>query len=115
FVVGSLEGETIDDIAYKTFNAWGVGQKGKDNGVLLVIAPNERKVRIETGLGVGGALTDLQSNDIIRQVIAPKLKDNRFFEAIDQGTNAIAEALIKGTPGGEKAPGPPVQKPVSLL
>src|ERR1700679_3844186 len=62
FVVGSLEGEPIDDVAYTTFNTWRVGEKGLDNGVLLVVAPNERKTRIETGKGVGGAPTDLQSN-----------------------------------------------------
>ncbi|APR85908.1 methanol dehydrogenase [Minicystis rosea] len=98
FIVGSLEGEPIDDVAYTTFNAWGVGEKGKDNGVLLVIAPNERKVRIETGKGVGGELTDLQSNDIIRQVIAPLLQQNRFREAIDEGTGAIAKALSGEAP-----------------
>src|SRR5262245_34495816 len=61
FLVGSLNGEDIDDVAYDTFNRWGIGQKETDNGVLLLIAPNERRVRIETGRGVGGALTDLQS------------------------------------------------------
>src|SRR5262245_39709847 len=49
FVVGSLEGESIEDVAYTTFNTWTLGSKAADNGVLLVIAPNERKIRIETG------------------------------------------------------------------
>lgn len=98
FLVGSLEGETIEDVAYQTFNTWKVGEKGLDDGVLLVIAPAERKTRIETGKGVGGALTDLQSNDILREVVAPLLKEDRFYEAVDRGTIAIADALIKGTP-----------------
>lgn len=106
FVAGSLEGETIDDVAYKAFNAWELGRKGSDNGVLLVIAPTERKVRIETGKGVGGALTDLQSNDIIRQKINPLLQEDRFRDAIDQGATAIARALTQGTPGGNE-PLPP--------
>lgn len=109
FVVGSLEGETIDDVAYKTFNTWTIGEAGRDNGVLLVIAPAERRVRIETGRGVGGALTDLQSNDIIRQRISPLLKQDRFYEAVDQGTTAIADALVKGTPEAGKRPGAPPQ------
>jgi uncharacterized protein len=61
FYPGSLDGENVEDVAYQAFNQWGVGQKGKDNGVLLVLAKNERKVRIETGKGVGGELTDIQS------------------------------------------------------
>jgi uncharacterized protein len=112
FVVGSLEGEPIEDVAYRTFNAWTVGEKGRDDGVLLVIAPAERRVRIETGKGVGGALTDLQSNDIIRQKIAPLLQQGRFYEAVDQGTTAIADALVKGTPdAGGKRPAPAARLP----
>lgn len=109
FVVGSLEGETVDDVAYKAFNTWGIGRKGGDNGVLLVIAPSERKVRIETGKGVGGALTDLQSNDIIRQRISPLLQEDRFRDAIDQGTTAIARALSQGTAEGDE-PLPPAAR-----
>lgn len=116
FLPASLGEETIDDVAFTTFNAWGVGQKGADNGVLLVIAPSERKVRIETGKGTGGALTDLQANDIIRKRISPMLKADRFREAVDQGTSGIAEALIAGTPASERpAEGPSAGAPPSLL
>jgi len=93
---GSLEGETIEDVAYATFNTWKLGKAGADNGVLLVIAPNERRVRIETGKGVGGALTDLESSEIIRDQIAPLLKQEQFKEAISAGTGAIARALEGG-------------------
>ena len=99
-VLGPLDGEPIEDIGYKAGNAWQVGDKGKDNGVLLLIAPTDRKVRIETGKGVGGALTDLQSNDIIRNDIAPALREGRLRDAIDKGTDAITAALVQGTPGG---------------
>ncbi|AUX19985.1 hypothetical protein SOCEGT47_004420 [Sorangium cellulosum] len=109
FVVGSLEGETIEDVAYTTFNTWQLGQRGADNGVLLVIAPAERRVRIETGKGVGGALTDLQSNDIIREKITPLLRQDRFAEAVDRGTEAIARALVTGTPEEERRPAPKAQ------
>src|SRR3954470_683655 len=61
FVAGDTGGEPIENVAYDTFNQWKVGQKKFDNGVLLVVVPSERRVRIETGKGVGGALTDLQS------------------------------------------------------
>ncbi|WP_437590545.1 TPM domain-containing protein [Sorangium sp. So ce1000] len=118
FVAGSLEGETIEDVAYKAFNTWQLGQRGADNGVLLVIAPSERRVRIETGEGVGGALTDLQSNDIIRQTINPLLRQDRFRDAIDQGTTEIARTLIAGTPEDERRPAPdarPAPAPVSPI
>jgi uncharacterized protein len=62
YLPASLDGESIEDVAYKTFQTWKLGDKEKDNGVLLVIAPSERKTRIETGKGTGGALTDLQTN-----------------------------------------------------
>ena len=115
FLPASLGEETIDDVAFATFNTWGIGRKGTDNGVLLVIAPNERKVRIETGKGVGGALTDLQANDIFRGRIIPMLQAERFRDAVDQGTSGIAEALVAGTPANERPPAAPtVRAPPSL-
>jgi uncharacterized protein len=117
FVIGSLEGEPIEDVGYTVGNAWKVGEKDKDNGVLLLIAPNERKVRIETGRGVGGGLTDLQSNDIIRNVIAPLLQQDRFRDAVDAGTTAIAKALGGEAPMkpsvGRRGP-PPRQQPTGI-
>jgi uncharacterized protein len=104
FVVGSLQGESIEDVAYKTFNTWRVGRAGLDNGVLLVIAPKERRVRIETGKGVGGQLTDLQASDIIEHRIAPQLREGRYRDAIADGTEAIAAAL-----GSQPTPEPGVQ------
>src|SRR5262245_36716842 len=71
FVPASLEGESIADVAYTTFNTWKIGSAKGDDGVLLVIAPKEHETRIETGKGVGGALTDLQSSHINRDVIGP--------------------------------------------
>jgi uncharacterized protein len=92
-LVTDLGGTPIEDIAYTAFNTWGIGEKGKDNGVLLVIAPKERRVRIETGKGVGGALPDLKTNDIIRQTIAPYLEKGQLRTAIEDGAIAIAQAL----------------------
>jgi uncharacterized protein len=67
------DGETIEDVAYGAFNGWKHGKKGTDNGVLLVIAVAEHRVRIETGKGVEGQLTDLQTQDIIQhQISAPR-------------------------------------------
>jgi uncharacterized protein len=101
-VLPSLGDETIEDVAYATFNGWGIGRKGADNGVLLVIATGERRIRIETGKGAGGALTDLQANEIIRQKIGPEMKQERLREAIDAGGEAIIAAFR-----GEKLPETP--------
>jgi uncharacterized protein len=92
-MVGSLGGESVDDVAYTTANKWGVGKKGSDDGVLLVIAPNERKMRIETGKGVGDRLPDLESSHILRDDVGPLLKENRFREAILAGVLRIEAAL----------------------
>ncbi len=99
FVCPSLEGETVEDVAYETFNAWKLGQAGKDNGVLLVVAPNERKDRIEVGKGVEGALTDLESDDIRRKVLEPRLKAGDMAGGLDAAATAIARALVTDDPG----------------
>lgn len=75
--VKSLEGYSIDDYAYRLGRAWGLGQKGKDNGVLLLVAPNERKVWIATGYGAGAYMTDAMSGVIIREQILPHFKQSR--------------------------------------
>jgi uncharacterized protein len=93
FIPASLAGNTIEDVAYQTFNTWKLGDKDRDNGVLIVIAVDERRARIEVGDGLGGALTDLQSNDIIRLKMAPLLAAGQLRPAIDAGYIAIAAAI----------------------
>ncbi len=103
YATPSLRGKTVDDVAYEAFNAWGVGAKGADTGVLLVIATGERKIRIETGKGVGGALTDVQSSRVIREVIAPRMSKGDLRAAIDAGTDAILRELVAGSTPEERA------------
>jgi uncharacterized protein len=103
-VTPSLEGEAIEDVGYQLIQTWHPGQKGKDNGVVLIIATGERRIRIETGKGVGGELTDLQSNDIIRRRIAPLMRENRVHDAILAGIDGITQAL-SGTPTSPRQPG----------
>lgn len=93
FLPASLEGAPVEDVAYVAFNTWKIGEAKKDNGVLLVIATAERKIRIETGKGVGGQLTDLESAEILREVVGPNLKAGRVFAAIDLATTRIGKAL----------------------
>src|ERR1035437_693061 len=72
--IASLNGDSIGDYGYQLGRYWKIGQKGKDNGVLLIVAPNERKVRIEVGYGLEGALTDAVSKLIIENSILPRFK-----------------------------------------
>jgi uncharacterized protein len=97
FIPASLNGEPIEDVAYGTFQGWKIGQKGKDNGVLLLWAPSERRVYIQTGKGVGGELTDVQSFRIV-QKMKPYLQANQSREALQVGTDAIMEALSGKAP-----------------
>lgn len=89
----NLQGYPIEEYGYQLGRHWGIGQKGKDNGVLLIVAQAERKVRIEVGYGLEGALTDALSANIIHTVILPQFKAGRFEAGIDQGCSAIMAAL----------------------
>lgn len=112
-VIKSLEGDSIEDAANATFKAWGVGKKGKDNGVLLMISVSDRKMRIETGKGVEGELTDLQSNDILNNKIRPKLKQKDFAGGIDAGITGIQQVLESRKQGGPGGPAAPVSPTAS--
>jgi len=89
----SLEGESIEDFANKVFNEWKLGQKDKNNGILIVIVPEERKMRIEVGYGLEGTLTDLQSGQIIRNIMAPRFSEGDFDGGITDGTLAVISIL----------------------
>ena len=89
----SLQGYAIDDYGYQLGRHWGIGQGERDNGVLLIVAPNEREVRIEVGYGLEGALTDAGSHAIIQDVILPPFRDNDYEAGIQQGVDAILGSL----------------------
>ncbi len=92
-IIPSLMGEDIEGYAVRAFKEWQPGQKGKDNGVLLVIAVDDRRMRIEAGYGLEGALTDLESNKIIRNEIAPRFRANAYDEGVKAAVLAISEAI----------------------
>ncbi|RDJ20588.1 hypothetical protein DWF00_08080 [Bosea caraganae] len=89
----SLQGVTIEEFANGLFRHWQLGAKSKNNGVLLLVAPNERKVRIEVGYGLEGALTDALSKVIITTAVAPKFKNGDFAGGIEGGVDAILSIL----------------------
>ena len=85
----SLQGYSIEDFGYQLGRHWRIGQKGLNNGVLLIVAPHERKVRIEVGYGLEGELTDAQCSQIIQQVILPEFRRGDFDAGVLKGTSAI--------------------------
>lgn len=96
----SLEGQPVESVALKIAEEWKIGQKGKDNGALLLIAKEERKMRIEVGMGLEGRLTDLLAGRIVDNEIAPRFKKGDFDGGIAAGVSAMAQAVrgeYKGT------------------
>jgi uncharacterized protein len=105
--VPSLGDLPIEDYANKLFRTWGIGQKEKNNGALLLIAPKERKLRIETGYGAEGALTDAASSTILNTVIAPRFRHGDFVGGIEAGVDQIlaifgSDAVESGRKGATK-------------
>jgi uncharacterized protein len=90
--IPSLEGDSLEDFSIRTVDAWKTGQKGKDNGVLLLVSKGDRKVRIEVGRGLEGVLTDLLAGRIVDQVITPRFKAGQMDEGFEAGISAIISA-----------------------
>jgi uncharacterized protein len=91
-----LQGYNIEDFGYQLGRHWGIGQAGRDNGALLIVAPAQRKVRIEVGYGLEHALTDAVSHDIIQTRILPRFREDDYAAGIRAGVVAIL-AAIAGT------------------
>ncbi len=87
--IPSLEGENLEDVSLQMFETWNLGQKGRDNGVLLAIFKQERKIRIEVGYGLEGALPDVTAGQIIRNDITPYFKQERWYEGVVVGLQGI--------------------------
>ncbi|MGO8855577.1 MAG: TPM domain-containing protein [Steroidobacteraceae bacterium] len=91
-------GETsVEEYATKVFETWKLGIKGKDNGVLIVIVPQDRKMRIEVGYGLEGTLTDVASNRIIRNLMTPQFKAGNYDKGVEDGVTAVI-AQLEGQP-----------------
>lgn len=106
----SLEGDSIEDVSVRLAEKWKVGQKSRDNGVILLVFKNDRKLRIEVGYGLEGVLTDAVSKSIILNEITPSFKKADYFTGISSGVSAIFlatkgeyEAIAKKS-GGLKNP-----------
>ena len=91
--VPDLQGYPIEDYGYKLGRAWGIGQKGTNNGAILLVAKNDRKVRIEAGYGLEPILTDAFSSQVIQDKIVPAFKNNDYPGGINAGVDAIIAQL----------------------
>lgn len=91
-LVPSLEGDSLEDYSIRLAEKWKIGQKGKNNGAILLIVKADRKLRIEVGYGLEGALPDALAGSIIRNEIAPRFKAGQFYQGIDAGITAIMAA-----------------------
>jgi uncharacterized protein len=89
----SLQGYTIEDFGYQLGRHWGIGTERFDNGVILLVAPNERKVRIEVGRGLEGTLTDALSKIIIENAILPRFREGDFAGGIKDGVRDVILVL----------------------
>lgn len=94
--IPTLDGENIEDYSNRIFNEWNLGQKDKDNGILIVVVPGERRMRIEVGYGLEGTMTDLLAGRIIRDIMAPRFRDNDFDGGVTEGTKAVLTVLEGG-------------------
>jgi uncharacterized protein len=94
-VIDSLQGMTIEEYAVELFRKWGIGQKGKDNGVLLLVAINDRQMRIEVGYGLEGAIPDGKAGRIRDEYIIPYFKEGDYSKGIYYGYLALAKEVAK--------------------
>ncbi|MEE9425346.1 MAG: TPM domain-containing protein [Methylococcales bacterium] len=116
--LASLEGYDISDYGYQLGRYWKIGQKDLNNGALLIVAPNERKVRIETGYGLEGALPDVLSNQIIQDEIVPRFRNGDTGGGIAAGTQAMLDAIAgeyQASPGQGRSGSPEQSEVIPVL
>ena len=110
--VKSLQGGEIKDFAVKLFAQWGIGEKGKDNGVLLLAAIEDRALRIEVGYGLEGVLNDAKCGRIRDEWIFPRFKEGNYAQGLRDGADALLSVM-----GGEALPEPaaPEENPLAAI
>jgi len=110
----SLQGTSIEDYGYQLGRAWGIGQKDKNSGALLIVVPSERKVRVEVGYGLEGQLTDAVSSLIIANAIVPRFRTGDFAGGITRGVDDIIAALNDPDEWRQRAQQRPDSQPFSF-
>lgn len=103
--LSSLQDESIEDFSNQVFHAWELGQEGQDNGILIVVVPDERKMRIEVGYGLEASVPDIIAGRVIREIMAPRFREGDFNGGIWEGALAVVNVLegqeLPATEGGE--------------
>ena len=97
-ILKSLEGGEIDDFGYKLFKKWSVGQKGKNNGALLLVAIEDRRARVEVGYGLEPILPDILSGRVLREQLVPAFRQQHYAEGVTQAADHIAAIIERGEP-----------------
>ncbi|HXH82024.1 MAG TPA: TPM domain-containing protein [Candidatus Tectomicrobia bacterium] len=105
----SLEGEDLEDFSIRLAEQWRIGQKGLDNGVILLVFVQDRRMRMEVGYGLEPVLTDLEAGQIIREAVAPRFRQGRWAEGLHAAIDAVfarvtGERVITPRPGGRPDP-----------
>jgi uncharacterized protein len=101
-IIPSLKGDSLEEFSIRVAESWKIGRKGFDNGAILVIVPQERKLRIEVGYGLEGVLPDAIASRIIREVIVPEFRANNYVGGIEAGVDAVLK-VTRGEPLPERA------------
>lgn len=112
--IKSLEGDPLEDFSLRVVESWKLGKKGKDDGLLLLIVPNDRKLRIETGYGLEGAIPDAFASRVIRNLLTPAFRQKQYAQGIEStfdaliaraggSTEALAEPVAHARPRGSSA------------
>jgi uncharacterized protein len=106
--IDSLDGDPLEDFSIRTAEAWKLGKKGKDDGLILLVVKNDRKLRLEVGYGLEGDLTDAFTSRVIRNVLTPALRAGKVEQGIDQAFNVLMQKA-SGQPVPDAAVAPPRQ------
>jgi uncharacterized protein len=103
----SLEGDSVEDVAVRLEELWKVGRKGVNNGVLLVVFVDDRKLRIEVGYGLEPVITDAVAAGIIRDTIAPRFRERRYAAGLEAAVDEVYSRIGGGAPGRTRGGGAP--------
>ena len=118
-VIPSLEGDSLEDYSIRVAEAWKIGQKGRDNGAILLVSMRDRSVRIEVGYGLESNLTDARTSQIIRNELAPRFRQGDYYGGIDAAATAIIQSvrgLYQGNPDAEaRSPRRSAGRPFNML
>jgi uncharacterized protein len=108
----SLEGESLEDYSIRLAQRWRIGQKGLDNGLILLVFRDERKVRVEVGYGLEPTITDIVASQIIRERIAPRFREGRYAAGLEAAVAGVFERIEAKAASPERVESPGARLPI---